>query len=429
MPRPRIDLQQLVNIGRISGGYFVTTTINQALPFLILPILTRYLTTAEYGVLALFSLYLLVSNSLTGVSIPAVISKHFFRSEKQYIAEIIGNSLIINAGLCLITMAIAALAYLFFPGAVEIPLRWLLVIPLASFSFVIFNIGLNVMKNTRSVWTFGRHQIGNTALNIGFSLLLIIVFMWGWQGRAAGIMTSYFLSAIFSLLYLKRHGYIAFRPDREQIREILKVVLPLIPNSVQSVIISQVGIFFIQYYFTKDLLGVYAIGYQIAFVVKLLITAIALSWAPHLWEQITQKSGFDRLKLAKSLWGLLGVLIVGALFVNGVSELVLRVMTTPAYFGAEEFIWPLTVGFVFHGMYVFIMPILISSEQQRYVGMVSFINMLLMIGLNVWLVDVVGYMGVAYAFALTYFAMFLMLFWRAYRIFPLPWGRALRFWR
>ncbi len=414
---------------RFSGGYFLTTLVNQSLPFLILPILTRYLTPAEYGMLSLFSLYLVLSNSLSGVSIPAVISKNFFSESKEYTAEVIGNSIVINVVLSFLTMVLAAVLYYFFAQELEVPLKWLLLIPLGSLSFVIFNIGLNVMKLNRMVWTFSKHQIGNTAINIGLSLVLIIVFIWGWQGRAAGILISYFLSALVSFFFLYKNGYVSFKISKVRMREVLNVLLPLIPNSVQSVVISQVGIFFIQFYFTKDLLGVYAIGYQIAFVVKLLIITIGMSWAPFLYEQISKRDGFNRVNMARNILGLWGVLVGGMIFVNLVSGLVLRVMTTPDFFPAREFIFPLTIGFVFHGMYAFIMPILIRKNEQRFISITSFINMIIMLVLNIGLVEVFGYMGVAYAFAITYFAMFIMLFWRAYVIEPLPWKKALVFWK
>lgn len=425
----RIKVEEIINIGRFSGGYFLTTLVNQSLPFLILPILTRYLTPAEYGMLSLFTLYLLLSNSLSGVSIPAVVSKNFFSESKEYTAEVIGNSIVINVVLSFITMLLAAVLYYFFADELEVPLEWLLLIPLGSLSFVIFNIGLNVMKLNRMVWTFSKHLIGNTAFNIGLSLLLIIVFIWGWQGRAAGILLSYFLSALISFYFLRRNGYISFKLSKVLMREVLRVVLPLIPNSVQSVVISQVGIFFIQFYFTKDLLGVYAIGYQIAFVVKLLIMTIGMSWTPFLYEQISKSNGFNRLNMARNMLGLYLLLIGGLLFVNLVSGFVLRVMTTPEFFPAHEFILPLTIGFVFHGMYAFIMPILIRNNQQKFISVTSFINMILMLVLNIGLVKIYGYMGVAYAFAVTYFAMFIMLFWKANKVQPLPWGKALVFWK
>ena len=54
--------------------------------------------------------------------------------------------------------------------------------------------------------------------------------------------------------------------------------------------------------------------------------------------------------------------------------------------------------------------------------------MIIMIVLNVWFVNAFGYMGIAYAFSIIYFLMFLAFAWKAQQVFPLPWLRALKIW-
>ncbi len=421
--------QNVQTLMRFSGGYFLTTFVNQALPFLILPILTRFWSPEEYGTFVLFNLYLMLVNTLAGTSIPAVISKHFFDTDRQHVAELNGNSIILSGLLSLAAMALILMVFPFAGDLIDVPLFWMLMIPIGSFAFVVFNIGLNVMKNERKVFAFSQHQVGNTAINMGLSLALVALLLWGWEGRATGILVSYVLSAVFALYYLHRQKYLSFHVTKERMREVWKVVLPLIPNSLQSVIISQVGIFFIEFYYTKELLGIYAIGYQIAFVVKLVVLTLTLSWSPYLYEQISAVGTVGRVQLTRYFIGLWALLAAGLVFVNVVSGFILRLMTTPEYYSAEEFIFPLTLGFLFYGLYVFLMPILIRHEQQNYVSIVSFINAALMIVLNFVLIEVFGYMGVAYAFCITYFVMFAMLFWRAEQIMPLAWGKALMFWR
>lgn len=421
--------QNVQTLIRFSGGYFLTTFVNQALPFLILPILTRFWSPEEYGTFVLFNLCLMLVNTLAGTSIPAVISKHFFDTDRQHVAELIGNSVVISGLLSLAAMVLILVVYPFTEDLIDVPLFWMLMIPIGSFAFVVFNIGLNVMKNERKVFVFSKHQVGNTVINMGLSLALVALLLWGWQGRATGILVSYVLSALFAIYYLHRQKYLSFHVTKERMNEVWRVVLPLIPNSLQSVIISQVGIFFIEFYYTTELLGIYAIGYQIAFVVKLVVLTLSLSWSPYLYEQISAAGTVGRVQLTRYFLGLWALLAVGLVFVNAVSGFILRLMATPDYYAAEEFIFPLTLGFLFYGMYVFLMPILIRNEQQNYVSIVSFINAVLMIALNFGLIKVFGYMGVAYAFCVTYFIMFAMLFVRAEKIMPLPWGKALAFWK
>ena len=428
MLKSNVDIRGLKHFGKMSGGYFFTTVLNNAIPLLVLPILTRYLAPEEYANIALFSFYLALSNALTGSSIPALISKNFFDKEKDFIARLIGNSIGVVAIFSIITLAIILLSYPWLKNFFDLSLIWMVMLPLTSLAWIIFNMGLTVMRNNKKLLQFTNHQVGNTIINIAISLFFIVVLLWGWQGRIWGIIISYLLSAIIMFIYLRKNGYIRFHYSKQIIKEILELVFPMIPNSFQSVIISQVGIFFIQYYFSKELLGVYSIGFQLAFSIKLLITALGLSWSPFMYQQLSDGIKMNRVYVTRMFLLLISILLAGVLFINIFAGFILKLLTTPAYFDAVVFVPWLTLGFFFHGLYVFQMPILIKNEKQNYISLVSFINMFIMIGLNIWFSHLFGYIGIAYAYFSTYFLMFVALAWKAQRVFPLPWLSALKVW-
>lgn len=426
--RVNADYRGLINLGRMSGGYFVATSVDSVIPFLLLPVLTRYLSPNEYGNIALFGFYLALSNSLSGISIHTVIYKNIFEKSKEQIARIIGNSIIIVACFSLATLLGILLFYPLFRDAVDLPLGWLLAIPLVSFAFIIFNMGLDVLRCNNNVLAFGVHQVANTLMNALLSLLLVVVLMSGWQGRVWGIVLAFILSAFWSFFYLQANGYVSFAVSRDLTRSILKIVLPLMPNSFQSMVISQAGMFFIQYYFSKQILGVYAVGFQIAFAMQLLISTLSLSWSPFLYRQLANPGEINRLYLTRLLYTLIGIIFLGVVFINIFSGLILRIMTTPGFQGATDFIPWFTLGFFFHGMSVFLLPILIKHDRQKYISLVSFLNMAIIIGLNFALIKLFGYMGIAYAYALIYFLKFLAYAWQAQKDLPLPWLKALVIW-
>jgi len=426
--KSNIDLHGLLHLGRMSGGYFVTTLVNNAIPILVLPILTHYLAPEQFANVALFGFCLALSNALTGVSIPTVITKHFFDSDKKHIAKLIGNSLLIVLAFSMTTILFIIITYPFIQKYFNLSLSWLILIPLASFAFIVFSMGLTVMRNEKKGLLFGKHQIGNTIINVVISVVLVAFLVWGWQGRVLGIIISYFISALLMYYYLKSNGYISFAISKRLIKSILSIVMPLLPNSFQAVIVSQIGIFFIQFYFSKELLGIYAVGFQVAFAIRLLSSTLALSWSPYLYEQLAETSAINRMYLTRMLWALIAVMFIGVVFINILSGIILRIMVSANYRGAKEFIPWFTIGYFFQGLFVFLGPFLIKHEKQRYVSIVSVVNMILMIVLNVCFVNIFGYMGIAYAFSIIYFLTFLAFAWKAQRVFPLPWLRALKVW-
>jgi O-antigen/teichoic acid export membrane protein len=425
MPRLNVDLRGLVHLGNLSKGYFAATIINNAIPFLLLPVLTRYLSPAEYGNIALFQLCLSLSNALTGVSVQTVISKYFFNSEKEYIATIIGNSIYVTAILSMIPLLIFIFFYPYLKPVLELPLLWLILIPPTSFAFTLFSMGLAVMRNEKQVLSFSIHKIGNTFFNLFFSLIFIVLLLWSWQGRAGGIIISYLIGAGGAVYYLKSNGFLLLTVSKNAIRSILAVIIPLIPNGFQSVIISQAGIFFIQYYFTKDILGIYAIGFQLAFIIKILIVTLNLSWSPFLYEKLESGPKINKMYLARMYLALGGIVLAGVIFMNLFSGIILSVMTTPRYFGAREFIPWFTIGNLFFGLYSFLMPVLIKHEKQNFISIISLTAMMALIAFNILFADIFGYIGIAYAYCATYFLMFLAFFGQVQKVMPLPWLKAL----
>jgi O-antigen/teichoic acid export membrane protein len=429
MLKTNVDIRGFKQFGKMSGGYFFTTVLNNAIPFLVLPILTRYLAPEEYANIALFSFYLALSNALTGISVPTLISKNFFDQDKDFISRLIGNAIGIVAIFSMFTLVIILLIYPWLKNYIDLSLFWIALLPITSLAWIIFNMGLVVIRNKQKVLTFMKHQVSNTVLNSAISLFLIIVLLWGWQGRIWGIIISYIISASVMFIYLRNNGYIKFRYSKKIINEILELVFPMIPNSFQSVIISQVGVFFIQYYFTKELLGIYSVGFQIAFSIKLLIIALSLSWEPFMYQQLSDGVKVNRLYVTRMLLLMISILFTGVVFVNFFAGFILKLMTTPAYFEAIIFVPWFTLGYFFHGLYVFQMPILLKYEKQKYISIVSFINMIIMIVLNIWFSNVFGFVGIAYAYCLTYFMMFIALCWKAQKVLPLPWISAIKIWK
>ena len=70
-------IKQIINSSLFHsvGIYTITSGINAAIPFSIMPILTRYLTPSDYGTVAMFGVLLSFVAPFTGLSINGAIAK------------------------------------------------------------------------------------------------------------------------------------------------------------------------------------------------------------------------------------------------------------------------------------------------------------------------------------------------------------------
>jgi len=416
-----ITKKSLFKIGKDHGSYLVTTILYSSLPLLFLPVLTRFLQPDEYANISLFRFYFAISTSLVGKAVPTIISKYFFDSTKEQIAKIVGNSIFIILLFSLgITICILVLND-FLQGLLDLPVRWLIIMPWASFCFIVFNMALTVMRNRKRPGSFSLHKIGNSFVNISASLFLVVVLLEGWEGRLWGIVSSYFLSAVLAIGYLYKNGYLSISLSKTVRNRVVRLLLPLIPNSIQGIVLSQIGVFFMQYFFTKELLGVYSVGLQVSMAIKLLYTGLAMSWTPLIYNYLSNPETKSKVTIARFYLILLGIILGAVLFVNLFAGLIVNIVSTPAYSGASEFIPWFTTGFLFTAMCIFLQPILIKFEKQKFISIVSTFNMFLIIGLNLFLVQVLGYIGIAIAYTITTFVQFFMFLIMAQKVYPLPW--------
>lgn len=247
----------------------------------------------------------------------------------------------------------------------------------------------------------------------------------GWQGRVLGIILSFVISLIISFVYLKNKKFITFQISLERIRGLLNYFLPLIPNSLQALLNSQIGIFFMQFFFTKTLVGIYSVGFQIAFSMKLLYLAISMSWTPYLFEQLANFKTVNRIKLSQMFYVLTFILILAFAFLQLFGGMILNILAPESYSTATDYISWIAIGFMFIGLTKFIQPILINFDKQNYISMVSIGNLIFLIVLNIVLSKNVGPEGIAMAFSISAFLQFFLFFIKSRKVYPLPWLRAL----
>ena len=61
--------------------YLFSNVLNASIPLLLLPILTRYLSPSDYGVVAMFQMVLAVFGALAGLSVFGAANRQYYESK------------------------------------------------------------------------------------------------------------------------------------------------------------------------------------------------------------------------------------------------------------------------------------------------------------------------------------------------------------
>ena len=217
--------------------YTVAGTLNRAVPFLLLPVITRYLAPEEFGMWSIFQAFITFAIPLVGMNSPINITRNYYRLEKDEIAKLIGNLLIFISATFTLLIVIVSLIFAFGLNFFGLPKLWIYAIPFISFSNMVNQFNLTVLRNRDRAKTYGIYEIAFTVFNFLTALGLILFAGLGWRALAWGRLSAGLIFSALSLLHLIYSGYFTLNFDVRRLKEIVSISMPLVPHALGGIVI------------------------------------------------------------------------------------------------------------------------------------------------------------------------------------------------
>lgn len=401
--------------------YLGSSVLNKAIPFLLLPILTSYLSTEEYGILAIYQVMISFGMPIVGMKMQNNITRNFFSKSKEFVARMVFNLFVVlTASSAIFLFAISI--YLLAGGTqFSIPQKWLYVLPVIAFMNMVNNFNLTILRNRKRAAEYGAFEISRTVVDLSLTILLIVVYAYGWEGRATGILVGSLVISVISVFRIWQNGYFLFEIDTSQIKEILMISLPLIPHAIGGVIITLGDRIFINQMVSTSAVGIYTVGYQFGMIMTLVVMAFNKTWSPWMYELLAEEKEKNKVTIVKATYLISGGFIALALIVTGISYYLLPFMTAEEYHGGSVYVIWIAMGYAFNGMYTLVFPYGVHVGKTSYLGITTFSAAIINLVANYYLISMNGPLGAAQATLISYFIMFIGVWWYSNRLYSMPW--------
>ena len=401
--------------------YLGSSILKKAIPFLLLPILTKYLSPEEYGILSIFQLMILFLTAFVGMNMSMNISKNFFKYTKEQTSLMIGNILMILSATTLLYFSVILIVSFFYNNIFSVPSNWIIIIPILSFMFMVNTINLTILRNQEKAYLFGVFEVINTTINIGVTLLLLLMYNYGWYARAGGIIVAYSIFFIISLLYMKKNGFISLTYDKQETKKILKLSIPLIPHVVGGVIIALSDRFFIERMVSLEMVGIYSVGYMFGMAVILFTDAFLKAWSPWFYKMLSDANNIKKLKIVKYSYLYILATFIIAFGISIFAKFIIPYVVDDRYAGAEIYVFWIAIGYAVHGIYKIFFPYLVHIDKTAFLGLSTAIAAILNLIFNYLLINQFGAIGAAYATVLSFVVSASLVFWYQNKHFKMPW--------
>ena len=404
--------------------YLVSNLLNAVIPFLLLPILTRYLSPAEYGQIAMFQTLLAGIGTFIGLNAIGAANRKFYDGDidETVLRQFNGSCVHILIVSSFITFIGIVLFQNQLSEFLAIPTSWILAaVVISAFSFIT-SMRLGQWQIRSQAKWFGVLQVSSSLVNMLLSLLFVIGLTQGAQGRIDAQVITGILAAIIALIWLYKDKLLQVKVWKPQyIKEALSFGVPLIPHSVGFFLISSVDRFVINEKMGLSDAGIYMVAVQLSSAIAIVFDAINKAYVPWLFERLKRNDHKEKKQIVKYTY----IYFVIALFVAGIAFIIgpffITFLAGDKYSEAGKVIGLLCLGQAFGGMYLMITNYIFFAKKTGRLAIVTIITGIINIMLLFVFVTHMGLIGAAMAFVISKFIQFVMTFILANKSMVMPW--------
>ena len=391
--------------------YTSTNVINNAIPFFLLPIMTRYLTPSDYGVVATFNVLSAVMVVFVGLSMHGAINVNYFKLEKEELREYIGNVFSILFSSFLLVFAVVYILKSNFSVLTKFPENWILYIVVIALFQSIFAITLGLWQVEQKSLPYGLFQISRTILNVSLSVVFVVLLCWGWQGRILGVIITSVIFGLLSIFVIYKRKYI----------NALLFGIPLIPHALGGWIITGIDRIFINSMVGVAPTGIYTVGYQVGMIIGLLANSFNLAWSPFLFEKLKENNYLTKVKIVKFTYLYNAGIIIVALALSFFAPYFLKFFVSRNFYFAYKYVLWIALGYAFQGMYLMVVNYIFYVKKTYILAWVTFSSAGINVVLNYFFIKANGAIGAAQATTITFFTQFIMVWILSAKVYRMPW--------
>lgn len=419
----------MINIKKSSfvsgvGVYLFSNILNATIPFILLPILTRYLSPTQYGEVAMFQVLLGALGAFVGSIFVGAAGRKYYDSnlDKEELAEFIGSCIQLIAISSIIVFSVLFIFQQQFSEWLSLkPSYVLFAVLVASFS-VIINIRLGQWQVQKQAIKYGALQISQSLLNMLLSLMLVVVLLKGAEGRIdAQIIVSTFFLAI-ALYLLKKDSLLnIFIWRKNYLAEALKFGIPLMPHIAGGFLLTTVDRIVINKEIGLAEAGIYMVAVQLTAAVGIVFDAINKAYVPWLFEQLKSDQLAQKQNIVKLTYAWFILIILGVMLAFVIGPPLVVFIAGDQYAQAGKVVGWLALGQGFQGMYLMVTNYIFYSKRTGLLSIASISSGILNLILLIVLVRIFGLEGASIAFATSMGIRFLLTWWIANKRHPMPW--------
>jgi O-antigen/teichoic acid export membrane protein len=411
----------------LTGGaaYQASSVVSAVLAVVTLPLYTRALTKADFGIAETLLTFIILASILLRLGLGEAFVRYYLTHEAGAERDRLAAT---TTATVLLTTTVAALL----AAALAGPLSALLlgfedagimrIGVLGLWAFTNLEIAYALLRVDERRRTYLLASLANVVLTVALTVTLVVALHQGARGYLAG---NYVGSTLVLLgLWWTLRGRIGRRPGgRLTLGPLLRFGAPTVPSDATVFALNVVDRAYLLRTQSAAAAGLFALSVKLATAVILAVRGFQLAWPP-LAYSIADDDRARRFYATVTTW----YVVVAGLVVAGLTLLgrwAVRLLSPPEYFQAHEALPWVALGWAMYGLFLVLVTIGGRAGVTTRNLPAALAGVIVNVTVLVVLVRPLGIAGAGIALVAAYSVMLVVLHLLTRRLFAVPfeWGR------
>ena len=417
------------NLIKNSAIYALADGFNRAIPFLILPVIVRYLTPEDYGIITNYIVLTQVIVVFVYGAAQGAIPVLFFKLSRNEYQDFIISFFSIAYTISFFFLFILVCFRSFFEHILNIEFRYLLlsIVEVLMSSFICINLLMWRCKEKPTA--FGVFQMIQTISSVILTLLFVVLLNMAWEGKILANFLIILLMGLLSSIYLYKKKYYRLSISFKYSRMVLAFALPLIPHSlalwgksgIDKILLTNLS------GLTEN--GLYSTALTWGAIITIINTSFSNAFSPYLYKRLSSfENNSDKrvvfeskLKLVKLSYLFVVFLALIVFFSYFIFYWLIIIIYPENYYGATKYLSWILIGEFFRGWYMIYICYIHYTLNTKVLGVITFSLSLFQIALSYYLIIYYGAIGAAISTCLISLLTTIGVGIYSNKVYPMPW--------
>lgn len=398
------------------GSVYLTISIlGKGITFLLLPIYTRYLSPADYGIFSTIMSTGALLSLFMSLRLDAAFGRYYFEynSNPEELRNLFSSCFLFVLALGLVVYFLSLiLGYVYYHRIIQIqffPLIFLgFLIPLLSQITLLSTLYYQQTHQSKIVG--GVQIVSLVVINI-LTVLLLMTTNMKINALIIPACIGAFITCVYYIVLNVKKGLLALKFDRSILFNILPFSLAIIPGELANWVNNLSDRILLSIYGPVSETGLYSIGYEIGKGLSLVTMAIGMVYTPIMYARLSENYTAAIQSLRKPILGLFWLMAGLAFFACIFAKDILSMFAGKEFQGASTVLVIIIFTYFLGGQYILFANILGYRKKMLLLSSISIISAILSLTSNIIFIPMYGKMAAAWTtFASVLFYSLLVIY-------------------